>query len=137
MEANNTTGGEDELDLRWTWQDIFGPSPANTPLPMEGCEVATEGGIHDHEDAMEEGVEHTPAATEGDDGAADGKTVEGDQGRWLYSIVSSWLLSGCVMKLNKQHTDKFLCGCVMWFLYVFRCEFSDHMRTHYEVHRLV
>ncbi|CAH9095455.1 unnamed protein product, partial [Cuscuta epithymum] len=54
MEANKKYGGDNELGLGWTWEDIFGPSRANTPAAMEGCELATGGGMQDHEDTWKE-----------------------------------------------------------------------------------
>ncbi|CAH9119447.1 unnamed protein product, partial [Cuscuta epithymum] len=83
VEANRYDGSDD-AGLGWTWKDIFGPSPTNTPAVLEECAVAPEVGMQDDEDTTEnilrrEGVEHAPAAMQGDEGASDGNTVEAEQ----------------------------------------------------------
>ncbi|CAH9134344.1 unnamed protein product [Cuscuta epithymum] len=102
MEPSKTYGGDDELGLGWRWEDIFGPSPGNTPAAMEGFENATEPMMQGHEDTTTratgatEGVEHTPV---GNEGTADVKAVDADQG-WF--VFSSWMLCGLVLKLHKE-----------------------------------
>ncbi|CAH9137935.1 unnamed protein product [Cuscuta epithymum] len=88
MEPSKTYGGGDELGLGWRWEDIFGPSPGNTPTAMEGFENATEPIMKGHEDTTAgatEGVQHTPV---GDEGTAD---VKADQGWCFFSSF----LHGC------------------------------------------
>ncbi|CAH9127556.1 unnamed protein product [Cuscuta epithymum] len=83
MEVNRPDG-DDEAGLGWTWEDIFGPSPANTPEVLEERAVSLEGGMQDDEDTTEnirrrEGVEDTLAAMQRDEGAPDGNTVKAEQ----------------------------------------------------------
>ncbi|CAH9133562.1 unnamed protein product [Cuscuta epithymum] len=76
MEASKTYCGADEVGLGWTFEDIFGPSPGDTPVAMESFEDATEFMRQGHEEAETTAMK---GATEGDEGMADGKTVDAEQ----------------------------------------------------------